>query len=115
MKFDVELTHGKHTLKFTGDASPSIPARMYESNGDPGSPAEGGELDNVKVFVVRSAMVWPVRPRGGDQSLRARRTRRRQWQVRHMRELCDAVAESYIDKLAGEILDEVESDNADWG
>lgn len=38
------------TLRIVGEISEYVPARFYLSNGDPGYPAEGGEIEGYKIF-----------------------------------------------------------------
>ena len=38
------------TLRIVGEISEYVPARFYLSNGDPGYPAEGGEIEEYKIF-----------------------------------------------------------------
>jgi len=40
-------------IEISGTLVPYRPARMYERNGDPGSPSEGGYCEDVGVFIVR--------------------------------------------------------------
>ncbi len=37
-------------IRIVGEISPYYPAVMYMSNGDPGHPAEGAEIENYKIF-----------------------------------------------------------------
>ncbi len=50
-EFDVEIKMNGHTINVMGWATAPIPALMYYSNGDPGHPAEGGELEDVEVWL----------------------------------------------------------------
>ncbi len=50
--FDVEVFSPKldADVRVVGDISDYHPAVMYLSNGDPGYPAEGGEIEDYRVF-----------------------------------------------------------------
>ncbi len=37
-------------VRIVGEISPYYPAVMYLSNGDPGYPAEGGEIESYRIF-----------------------------------------------------------------
>lgn len=42
----------EHDLEIKFEATPYRPAVMYLRNGDPGYPAEGGEIEDVEVYMV---------------------------------------------------------------
>ena len=46
----LNVTMGKNSVRIVADVIPYRPATMYEKNGDPGSPAEGG-IGDVTVTV----------------------------------------------------------------
>ena len=53
--FDVEVTYHDGdedgiTIRVVGEISRSYPAVMYVPNGDPGYPAEGGDIVDYKIF-----------------------------------------------------------------
>lgn len=52
--FDFTLKWGERgrTLHVVGSMSPSYPAVMYLPNGDPGYPAEGGEIMDLSISLV---------------------------------------------------------------
>jgi len=51
--FDLRLTYGNNrTLRVTGSITPYYPAVMYLRNGDPGYPAEGGEIVDLGIALV---------------------------------------------------------------
>lgn len=47
-------------LSVTAQVSRSYPAIMYLSNGDPGCPAEGGEVENIEVSLPDGSMLDPI-------------------------------------------------------
>lgn len=49
MSFIRDIDYGGVTWEVEFDASPYIPATMYRANGDPGDPAEGGEVELIRV------------------------------------------------------------------
>jgi len=52
--FDVTFFYGEDDQEYrvTGFQSAYQPAVMYLSNGDPGHPAEGGEIEDFEVFKI---------------------------------------------------------------
>ena len=51
--FDFTLKHGNdRTLRLKGHVTPYSPAVMYLSNGDPGYPEDGGEIEDLEIFLV---------------------------------------------------------------
>jgi hypothetical protein len=48
--FDFDIVLNGHTLNAVGDATPYSPAVMYLRNGDPGYPAEGGEIEDLELW-----------------------------------------------------------------
>ncbi len=81
-KFDVEIVLSGHTLNVMGSATPPTPAVMYLTNGDPGYPAEGGELEDLEVWLYWRApcKVW------------------------RKRKLCDAIVNSLYDRDMPELV-----------
>lgn len=51
--FDFETTYHERALRLTGVITAYYPAVMYLRNGDPGYPAEGGEIEDLKIFLVQ--------------------------------------------------------------
>jgi hypothetical protein len=55
-QFDFTVSWGErdHTLRLTGSIAPYSPAVPWLRNGDPGYPAEGGEIEDLRIFLVHS-------------------------------------------------------------
>jgi hypothetical protein len=49
-RFDVDITLNGHMLNAMGSVTPARPAVMYLRNGDPGYPAEGGEIEDLELL-----------------------------------------------------------------
>jgi len=53
-KFDVTLVYdfgdGNEDCRVTGEIAPYSPAVFYLRNGDPGYPAEGGDLEDTTIY-----------------------------------------------------------------
>lgn len=47
--FDVRVIHEERELRITGTISKFYPAVMHLPNGDPGYPAEGGEIEDYVI------------------------------------------------------------------
>lgn len=52
--FDVQFDIDGHTLRVTGFKQPEVP-EVRATMGDPGSPAEGGELEDLEEWLLRRA------------------------------------------------------------
>lgn len=52
--FCAKFGENNRTLRLVGQISPYYPAVMYLRNGDPGYPAEGGEIEDCEVSVVHT-------------------------------------------------------------
>ena len=55
--FETEREHkvyGTVTVYATGTISKYYPATFYRSNGDPGDPAEGGEIEYDELYAIAS-------------------------------------------------------------
>ncbi len=48
--FDFIMEYDGERIRVTGFMTDYTPATMYDRNGDVGSPAEGGEIEDYKVF-----------------------------------------------------------------
>lgn len=48
--FDVIVSHDDREIRVVGEISKYYPAIRYLQNGDPGHPAEGGEIEDYKIF-----------------------------------------------------------------
>lgn len=67
-KFDVDITVNGHKLNAMGSATAPTPAVFYLKNGDPGYPAEGGEIEDLKLWAyyrkpARGGKPGPIRRR----------------------------------------------------
>ena len=51
MKIETTFFIGDLELIAIGDLTPYRPATMYQKNGDPGDPEEGGEIEDLQVFL----------------------------------------------------------------
>ncbi len=52
-RFDVEIKICDHTLRVKGTTSPYVPATGPSLENAGGDPAEGGELEDLEVFMLR--------------------------------------------------------------
>jgi hypothetical protein len=50
-EYDVDFVYEEVELRATASMSPYRPATMYAKNGDPGDPAEGGEVEDLQVWL----------------------------------------------------------------
>lgn len=52
--FDFTTTWGERdrTIRIVGSISPYYPAARYLRNGDPGYPAEGGEIEDLAIVLI---------------------------------------------------------------
>lgn len=89
--FSVEFKVNTHLLLVKGMTSPVIKAKTNCANED-STPAEGGELEDLEVFLTRR--VIRPRQRGGSQSMGARRLRRKRRPYWMKRKLPEALVES---------------------
>ena len=62
-RFDVELRSSGHLLRATGTTTPYVPAKGPTMEHAGGEPAEGGELEDVAIFLIH-------RRKGGGHSFR---------------------------------------------
>ena len=52
LNFNVEFEFEDDRYRAKGFQSAVIPAVMYLANGDPGYPAEGGEIEEAEIFAI---------------------------------------------------------------